>query len=106
MFNAKNLTIGQKKALFESLRYQKSPMTPQEKATLEELRPTVKVKNVKREREVNNLCSWETIIKTYKSCTLEFNEFGVIRMHKLGKRRTYKTNSLIKELTHGYKLIK
>ena len=106
MFNTKNLTKGQKKALFESLRYQKSAMTPQEKATLEELRPTVKVKNVKREREVNNLCPWETIIKTYKKCTLEFNEFGVMRVNKLSKKRTYETNNIIKELTHGYKIIK
>ena len=101
-----NLTIGQKEALLESLENQKSPMTGAEKRTFEALRPTVKVLNVKRTRDVNTQCPWETIITTYKSCTLVFCKFGIYTRLYLKSAETHITNMRIKEESYGYRLIK
>ncbi len=81
-------------------------MTEAEKITLEALRPTVKVVEVKRTREVNTQCPWDKIITTYKSCTLLFCEFGVYSRVYLPNAETYRTNMRIKEASFGHRLIK
>jgi len=104
--NISNLTIGQKEALLESLKNQKSPMTEAEKRTLEALRPTIKVIDIKRTRDVNTQCSWEKNITTYKSCTLVFCKFGVYTRLVLKNAQTHITNMKIKEASYGHRLIK
>ncbi|AGO48265.1 hypothetical protein PhiSM_gp70 [Cellulophaga phage phiSM] len=101
-----SLTIGQKKALFESLNNQKSPMTEAEKRTLDALRPTIKVIEVKRKRDVNTQCPWEKVITTYKSCTLSFNRFGVYSRIELPMAETHRINIRIRQETYGHRLIK
>jgi hypothetical protein len=101
-----NLTIGQKEALLESLKNQKSPMTEAEKRTLEALRPTIKVIEVKRTRDVNTQCSWNKTITTYKSCILVFCKFGIYTRLVLKNAETHITNMRIKEASYGHILIK
>jgi len=101
-----NLTSKQKESLFYSLRDQKSKLTKSESITLNALRPSVKIIDVKRTRNINNQCEWDKVVTTYKSCTLLFCKFGIYSMLDIPKSETHVTNLKISQNIIGYKLIK
>ena len=101
-----NLTSKQKESLFYSLRDQKSKLTKSESITLNALRPSVKIIDVKRTRNINNQCAWDKVVTTYKSCTLLFCKFGIYSMLDIPKSETHVTNLKISQNIIGYKLIK
>ncbi len=63
---------------------------------------TYSIIEIKRTRDINTQCPWETIITTYKKCTVVLNDEGRSKYIELPKRETHITNSKIESLIYGY----